>query len=100
MKRERFRKGGRYFLLSFYDENLQLPSIATYVYVGADIFGGDTGARRWFFQTAESFARDGIFAAGVAPEKGALITVSEDMRDDFISLEELISRLRALNEGS
>jgi hypothetical protein len=92
-----FKRGEVYYLLTFYDPELTVPSIQTVYYVGHSRELGtpaDEGQR--FFQTAESRCKDGAIKAVADGTPDTLIALDDDSLHDVLTLEELLQRLAAL----
>jgi hypothetical protein len=96
MKADDLIVNGCYFLLTYHDQDLRLPSIETYVFLGKNIFGlsqtrqGD----RWFFQSAESVVENGPFRPQRDTPSESITAAGEEMIEDFDDALGLIERLR------
>ena len=100
MSEQDLRKGDCYFLLTYHDEDLKLPSIATYVFVGKNIFkeSRSKNGDRWFFQTAESQVKDGLFDPKIHRPGEQLLAAGQDMLDEFYDPGQLAEKLRDLSK--
>ena len=91
-----FKRGDAYFLLTFYDEEFQLPNIETLVYLGeASEIGAKLGAGRWYFQTAESVHSRGLIVSIEQGTPESIVAIGEDTADDLLTLEGLVQRLQS-----
>ena len=61
-----FELGMPYFIVGFHDSSLRLPCIATYVFIGVDIFADQISAPspQYCFQDASSYAAHGDLSSG------------------------------------
>jgi hypothetical protein len=91
------KRGEVYYLLTFYDSELTVPSIQTVFYVG-DYRDLGTRADRGqhFFQTAESRCNDGAVTNVTQGTPDTLFALDDDSLHDVLTLEELLQRLAAL----
>jgi len=96
----RLKVGGCYFLLGYFDEDLRLPSIETYIYLGKNILDETEGDARWYFQEAESFVRLGR----VQPQKGRnnddILAAPIDHLEGFLNAGQLAEVLEKLDSGT
>jgi hypothetical protein len=95
-----FKEGACYFLVGYYDDDMKLPAIESYIYLGKNLLGEAESEERWYFQEAESFVRNGR----VLPSKGRknddiLTTLSEHL-GDFLDPEQLARLLKKLVDKS
>ena len=94
----RFEDGGRYFLVGYYDDNLTLPSIETLIYLGRNLLGEAGRDERWYFQEAESFARNGRVVPHAGRDNEDILAVPHDHLKDVLDplrLAELLKNLAA-----
>lgn len=99
MDASKFKVGQVYFLFTYFDKDLHIPSIDTFVYLGKDIFtetktseGGE-----WCFQTAQSYVDDGPYDPKTKPPADGLLLAGSDTIDDFLALPELTEKLQSQN---
>lgn len=73
-------QGQSYFMLSYFDRALRLPNIFTCVYVGKNLFDEDASAEKtsYYFQSAESFVRKGLFRASASQSLEGITVVPSD----------------------
>ena len=61
-KLEDFVVGKFYFQIAYYDEDLSIPDIDTYIYIGNNIHGkGDNGMDDYYFQDVWSYIKFGNY---------------------------------------
>lgn len=81
-----------YFLLGYYDRELRIPFIQTYIYLGMNIFG-KSDENFWFFQEAGSFVSSGSAIHRREEGDDDLMSVSSDGLSNFVSWSGLIAEL-------
>lgn len=86
-----FSIGQCYFHLSFFDKELRLPEIETYVFIGEVT---SSGSRVWYFKNPESFVLRGIRQE--RQDRGETLGVDEDVISSFIGIDELMKQLKAV----
>lgn len=100
-----FTVGQLYFLYRFLDDGCVVPTIESLFFLGENIFPGEEGPDRWFFQDAASYVRGGPFSterpSGLAREsskrpEGQLWEFTEDQVQDLLSATELGAKLTSL----
>lgn len=92
----RFEQGGRYFLVGYYDDNLTLPSIETLIYLGKNLLGEVDRDERWYFQEADSFARNGRVLPHAGRDNEDILAVPRDHLKDVLDPVQLADLLKNL----
>jgi hypothetical protein len=92
--------GRVYFTVEYLDEDMRLPSIDSYVYLGAGL-GSTADPNTHFFQTVDSFHSDGNWAALTETQRGAfdlhcLLTCDAGDLEHFEDAEQLRAHLAQL----
>jgi hypothetical protein len=85
--------GTTYFRLGYYDRNLSVPFVETYVFVGINLFKIDE-VDHWFFQSAQMYL-GGLLASTLdeCEEKG-ILAVPHEMLEDLVDWDGLINELQ------
>ena len=70
--------GNRYFVVSFFDDELQIPNVETYIYVGKSLLptDRDNNLECWYFQSPDSFLKVGVFTS---KENGGKVLTADDV---------------------
>lgn len=90
METRQFSVGNPYYLVTYADEQLSVPVIETYFYLGTNIFADEsTDDPCWYFQIADSYLEDGPFKKGNGMSADVLLTAGADMLDSFVDVDEL-----------
>jgi hypothetical protein len=77
-------------VVGFFDEQFQLPSISTYVYLGQDAFEDSQSDTTHYFQYAASYAKYGDLARNDAGSgRGEFIQLEEDELHVIVDKKEL-----------
>lgn len=65
INKENLIVGQSYFLLGFYDEEMCVPDIESYIYVGSNLLPSDKEAKEewWYFQDPETYMKQGCFVS-------------------------------------
>ena len=92
----RFIEGACYFLVGYYDEELLLPFVQTYIYLGRNVLGDAGHDSRWYFQEAESFVRNGRVVPRTGRKNEDILISPSDHLEDFLSYSQLAELLRQL----
>jgi|GEM_PF-6631584 len=90
------KEGGCYFLIGYYDEDLKVPSIETYIYLGRNLRGEHAADERWYFQEAGSFIEGGRPASLKNRKNDDILCSPADHLRDFLDgthLARLLARL-------
>lgn len=100
MTSSRFTIGQAYYLLTFLDKDLQIPSIDAYIFLGRNILKEDhLGSKDdWCFQTAESYVSRGPYNPDEPISSRDLLLAGGDMIDEFLELSELIRKLQEIEK--
>jgi hypothetical protein len=87
--------GAPYYICAFHDQELGIPKIETYIYVGQDLFDDDRGSRGsgWYFQDPVSYLEHGSFVGPSDASECELFRADEKTAELFCDLSELIARL-------
>jgi len=90
------KEGGCYFLIGYYDEDLRVPSIETYIYLGKNLLGETATDERWYFQEAESFVEGGRPASLENRKNDDILCSPSDHLPDFLDAAQLARLLERL----
>lgn len=95
MDARKFIVGNTYYLVTYADEQLRVPLIETYFYLGTDILGdqGRPEDTRWYFQEADSYLEDGPYKPGGDGSTKTLLIAASDMLDAFLDIAGLSDEL-------
>lgn len=93
-----FREGACYFLLGYYDEDFNLPSVETFIYLGKNLLGEDATNERWYFQQAESFVRNGRVLPSPNRNNEDILSTSLEHLKDFLNSAQLGSLLSEMGK--
>ena len=87
--------GRCYFLISFLDEEMRIPEIETYIYIGKNLISESdvSDESGWYFQDPESYLKHGPFKSTRKNLGRDVVCVDENTLDLFCELPVLISRL-------
>lgn len=88
-----FERGKCYFMLSYFDEDLLMPLIETYVYIGMNLLATDAPASEpvWYFKKPDQFLRMGYRLE--TDDLRDCITVDQESVELLLDLPELVERL-------
>ena len=89
----RFKEGACYFLVGYYDEDFKLPSIETFIYLGKNLLGENATNERWYFQQAESFARNGRVLPSAGRKNDDILATPPEHLKDFLDSAQLANLL-------
>ena len=93
-------EGACYFLLGYYDEAFKLPSIETFIYLGKNLLGEAAGDERWYFQQAESFARNGRVVPAKGRKNDDILASPLPHLKDFLDPAQLADLLKEMAKSS
>ena len=83
-------RSATYFLVAYLDRDMRIPKIETYICVGQDLSNGD-----WYFQTAESFAKDGLLTVErAADDDQCLCLADQHVADGMLTWDRLVDELQ------
>ncbi len=90
-------EGERYFLVWYFDEEMNIPEIETHIYVGKNVFSDEKPVKdSWYFQDPESYISLGIFSSIQDKSKCELLKADNDTLDTMYDLNGLILELQKL----
>ncbi len=94
-------QGERYFLMSFYDRNLKIPKIKTFIYVGKNLYSDrdESKGDEWFFQDPESYISHGIFLQFPEGTKRNILIANSDIVPHLYDVRGLIITLEKVEKG-
>jgi hypothetical protein len=95
-----FNEGACYFLLGYYDDDLKLPSIETFIYLGKNLLGELASDERWYFQQAESFVRNGRVVPSKGRDNDDILATPLEHLDQFLDPAQLASLLKKMANES
>lgn len=85
--------GKTYFRLGYYDRNLSVPFLDTYVFVGKNLFKiGEVD--HWFFQTAQLYLEGALASTLDECEEKGILGVPYESLDDLVDWDGLINELQ------
>jgi hypothetical protein len=95
-----FNLGKCYFTLSYYDEQLDMPLVETYVFIGVDLLEGDKDRpeRTWYFKLPDNFVSTGYRLERTEFEQ--CVRFGEDTIELVLDLPDLVSQLQKRIQGS
>ena len=87
--------GQCYFLLGFYDDEMSIPDIESYIYVGGNLLPSDKGVKEewWYFQNPETYMKQGCFVSVDDKRDCGVLRANPVTLEMFHDLEGLIRRL-------
>jgi tetratricopeptide (TPR) repeat protein len=93
-------QGNCYFTVMFYDEDLSIPHVRTYVYIGKNLLPKKSpiSANEWIFQDPQSYTKHGSFLNLPRKIKRELFIVDEDTLDIMYDINGLITKLSRLSK--
>ena len=89
-------EGGCYFLIGYFDDDLRLPSIETFIYLGKNLLGDSENDPRWYFQEAESFVRNGRQVPRSGRDNDDILATPLAHLPDFVDASALATILKEL----
>ncbi len=89
-------EGRRYFLVWYFDGEMNIPDIETHIYVGKNIFEEGDDNDSWYFQDPESYITQGVFSTIEDKSKCELLKADKDTLDSMYNLDGLIVELERL----
>lgn len=96
----RFKEGACYFLVGYYDDDLKLPAIDTFIYLGKNLLGEAESEGRWYFQHAESFVRNGRVVPSKDRKNDDILTTLSEHLGDFYDSAQLANLLTEIADES
>lgn len=85
-----------YFLVSFHDEDLLIPKIETYIYLGKDLLENDNS---FYFQSAETYFECGKWQPGLDTYSHEIICMQGDFLEDVFDYSGLQHQLELIKKG-
>jgi len=82
--------GSIYFMVSYFDDAMLVPELATLVYLGKEVDGTKDGL--WYFQDADSYFASGPYPTG--GKDGNLCAVPDDGLKSICELDQVIVSLQ------
>lgn len=91
-------KGNSYFLVGYFDNELSIPDIETYIYVGKNILPSDkkSGEDKWYFQDPETYFEKGPFIESQDKEGFDILRADQVTLETMYDLEGLIIALEEI----
>lgn len=86
-----------YFTVAFHDENLQIPDIKTYIFIGENILGENDEPTAFFFQGAEKYISLGKWNPLHDAVEFDVLMMKEDFLEyvvDYTGLQEQIEFMK------
>lgn len=84
--------GEVYYSIYFVDDDLKYPFIGSYVFLGANVLGGELEST-WYFQDCESFAKGGA-ALHRHVDDASVLGLTGSALDNILDSEGLVDALR------
>lgn len=87
--------GKTYFLVEYFDDNLSIPDIETYIYVGKSLLPSDLelNEEKWYFQDPESYLLKGKFTDSNEKKEFDILRADQVTLETMYDLEGLTSSL-------
>ena len=88
-------EGNSYFLVGFFDNNLSIPDIETYIYVGKNVLPSDNDSEEesWYFQDPETYSKKGPFFEVQGKVDIDILRVDQDTLELVYNLDGVIEVL-------
>lgn len=96
-KQPAYVEGEVYFRITYPDSGLMYPKIESLVFLGLNL-ADDDSQNSWYFQFADSFARDGPVGKGTRGEYRRVAIVTESDLAEMLSLDDAVNELRAAKD--
>lgn len=96
MRLESLQVGHVYFMTDYYDEELLIPKIGTYIYLGQDLLGSDGSL---YFQSAAEYFEKGIWSAEKDAYEHGVVCMKQDILEDVFDYTELQHQLELMKKG-
>jgi hypothetical protein len=97
MKVEELVVGGTYFLVTFYDEDLLIPEIKTYIFIGANCL--ESTISTGFFQSASEYFERGKWCSGLDATDYGVLCVLDDCLSEVFDCSGLQYQLELIKNG-
>lgn len=90
--------GTCYFILSYYDNDMRIPLIDTYIYVDLNILENSDQNEEdfWYFQDPDSYNEQGHYSTAKVKSSITLTCVARESLEMLIDVQEVIRRLERL----
>lgn len=90
-----FVTGRCYFLLSYYNDDMSIPDIESYIYVGKNVMPSDKKTKEewWYFQSPETYLKLGSFFLSDDERDLGVLRTNSNTLELFCDLEGLIQKL-------
>ncbi len=86
-----------YFMVDFYDKDLSVPNIETYIYIGKNIYGNqDNEKDSWYFQEPDIFFDKGTSHEQDNSLENGIIFIEQDMLEFVYDINGVISELSGI----
>ena len=94
--------GRAYFIAGYCDEDMRVPDIDTYIFIGKNMADGDDNRNQdsWYFQTPSSYFAEGIITEIKGNVEDKILLLGSDVLDMVYDLEGLIEFLNNLKTSS
>lgn len=87
-------QGSCYFLVWYYDDDLRIPDIETYIFIGKNVLPSDKeDDERWYFQNPESYLKKGSFIKTNDGSDCGVFRTDQETLETIYDLEGLIGTL-------
>ena len=94
---DKFVKGRCYFMLSFYDEDLEIPLVETYIFAGKNMIKKSRVSEDlWYFKEPDAFIENG--AAMTEKDFENCICLDEEHLELVHDLPMLIGKLKEIRD--
>jgi hypothetical protein len=82
-------KGNIYFLISFFDNDLTIPDIEIYIYIGKNVLPSDkeSEGNSWYFQDPETYLQKGAFIESQEKSDFDILRADLDTLETIYDLE-------------
>lgn len=86
-------------MVGFFDNNLSIPDIETYIYVGKSVLPSDISSEqeKWYFQDPEMYIQKGAFNESQKNDGSIILRVDREMLELIYDLDGLIDLLNEIN---
>ena len=87
--------GNTYYLIGYFDNNLKIPDVETYIYVGKNVLPSDKNSNgdSWYFQDPSSFLSKGYFYENQNKEGFDIVRADEETLETIFDVSGLINEL-------
>jgi len=95
LEKDNLFDGKIYYLVWYYDADLCMPDIETYIYVGKNVLPSDKSSEedQWYFQNPELYLEKGVFFKNQEGVDYGVLRADLDTLETMYNLEGLIATL-------